>query len=50
MMNETLAYIHFAVTFVGAYLIFGQCTFRSAGVPRRYYSFSEVKHFRNMQL
>lgn len=46
MMNETLAYIHFAVTFVGAYLIFWPMHFLGlAGVPRRYYSFSEVEAF-----
>ena len=46
MMNETLAYIHFAITFVGAYLIFWPMHFIGlAGVPRRYYSFNEFAAF-----
>jgi cytochrome c oxidase subunit 1 len=46
LMNETLAYIHFAITFVGAYLIFWPMHFLGlAGVPRRYYSFNEFAAF-----
>lgn len=46
MMNETLAYIHFAITFIGAYLIFWPMHFLGlAGVPRRYYSFNEFAAF-----
>lgn len=46
MMNETLAYIHFAITFIGAYLIFWPMHFIGlAGVPRRYYSFNEIEAF-----
>jgi cytochrome c oxidase subunit 1 len=46
MMNETMAYIHFVVTFVGAYLIFWPMHFLGlAGVPRRYYSFNEFAAF-----
>ncbi len=46
MMNETLAYIHFAITFIGSYLIFWPMHFIGlAGVPRRYYSFNEIEAF-----
>ncbi len=46
LMNETMAYIHFAVTFIGAYLIFWPMHFLGlAGVPRRYYSFNEFAAF-----
>jgi cytochrome c oxidase subunit 1 len=46
MMNETMAYIHFAITFIGAYLIFWPMHFIGlAGVPRRYYSFNEIEAF-----
>ncbi|MFN8238240.1 MAG: cbb3-type cytochrome c oxidase subunit I [Chitinophagales bacterium] len=46
MMNETLAYIHFAITFIGAYLIFWPMHFLGlAGVPRRYYTFNEFAAF-----
>lgn len=45
-MNETLAYIHFFVTFIGAYLIFWPMHYLGlSGVPRRYYSFNEFKAF-----
>ncbi|HEU0110182.1 MAG TPA: cbb3-type cytochrome c oxidase subunit I [Flavisolibacter sp.] len=40
-MNNTLAYIHFWVTLVGAYLIFWPMHYMGlAGVPRRYLDFS----------
>ena len=46
MMNDTLAYIHFGITFVGAYLIFWPMHFIGlSGVPRRYYSFNEIEAF-----
>lgn len=46
MMNETMAYIHFAITFIGSYLIFWPMHFIGlAGVPRRYYSFNEFAAF-----
>lgn len=46
MMNDTLAYIHFAITFIGSYLIFWPMHFIGlAGVPRRYYSFNEIEAF-----
>jgi cytochrome c oxidase subunit I len=42
MMNEKLAYFHFWLTFVGAYLVFFPMHFMGIdGVPRRYYSFTE---------
>ncbi|HNF48385.1 MAG TPA: cbb3-type cytochrome c oxidase subunit I [Chitinophagales bacterium] len=46
LMNETLAYIHFAITFIGAYLIFWPMHFQGlAGVPRRYFTNSEFPQF-----
>lgn len=42
MMNEKLGYLHFWVTFVGAYLVFFPMHFMGIdGVPRRYYAFTE---------
>lgn len=39
-MNRTLGIIHFFLTFIGAYLVFGPMHWIGiAGVPRRYYSF-----------
>lgn len=41
MMNRTLGYVHFWITFVGIYLIFFPMHFLGmSGVPRRYYSFT----------
>ncbi len=41
MMNNTLGYIHFWLSFVGAYLIFFPMHYMGiAGYPRRYYSFT----------
>jgi cytochrome c oxidase subunit 1 len=41
-MNNTMAYIHFWVTLAGAYLIFWPMHYMGfAGVPRRYYDFSQ---------
>ena len=42
MMNDKLGKIHFWGTFIGVYLIFFPMFFQGiAGVPRRYYSFTE---------
>lgn len=39
--NNTLAYVHFWITFAGAYLIFWPMHYEGlAGMPRRYYDFS----------
>lgn len=46
MMNTSMAYIHFAITFVGSYLIFWPMHFLGmSGVPRRYYTFNEFVAF-----
>ena len=46
-LNNTLAYIHFWVTFVGAYLIFWPMHYEGlAGMPRRYYDFSNWESFK----
>ena len=45
-MNNTLGYIHFWVTIVGAYLIFWPMHYIGlAGVPRRYYSYEVFDQF-----
>lgn len=45
-MNNTLGYIHFFVTFIGAYLIFWPMHYEGvAGMPRRYYDFSNWSSF-----
>lgn len=42
LMNERLAYLHFWITFIGAYLVFFPMHFMGIdGVPRRYYAFTE---------
>jgi cytochrome c oxidase subunit 1 len=47
LMNNTLAYIHFWATFVGAYLIFWPMHYEGlAGMPRRYYDFSNWESFK----
>ncbi|PYF76079.1 cytochrome c oxidase subunit I [Pedobacter nutrimenti] len=44
MMNDKLAYLHFWVTFVCAYLVFFPLHFLGLdGVPRRYYAFTEFE-------
>jgi cytochrome c oxidase subunit 1 len=49
-MNNTMAYIHFWVTLVGAYFIFWPMHYMGfAGVPRRYYDFSPWISFNNFQ-
>ena len=46
MMNQTLGYFHFWLTFIAAYLVFFPMHFMGlAGVPRRYYMFTLVKDF-----
>ncbi|MBX7108379.1 MAG: cbb3-type cytochrome c oxidase subunit I [Chitinophagales bacterium] len=45
-MNNTLGYIHFWITMVGAYMIFWPMHYMGlAGVPRRYYSFDAFQSF-----
>lgn len=47
-MNNTLAYIHFWVTLVGAYLIFWPMHYQGfAGMPRRYYDYSNWESFKH---
>jgi cytochrome c oxidase subunit 1 len=47
-LNNTLGYIHFWVTMIGAYLIFWPMHYTGlAGVPRRYYDFSIWESFKN---
>ena len=44
MMNRTLGYVHFWVTFIGAYLVFFPLHYIGiAGFPRRYYSFTNFE-------
>ena len=46
-LNNTLAYIHFWITLIGAYLIFWPMHYQGlAGVPRRYYDFSNWESFK----
>jgi cytochrome c oxidase subunit 1 len=41
-MNNTLAYIHFWITLIGAYLIFWPMHYEGlAGMPRRYFDYSQ---------
>ena len=47
-LNNTLAYIHFWITIVGAYLIFWPMHYQGlAGMPRRYYDFSNWESFKH---
>ncbi len=49
-MNNTLAYIHFWITLIGAYLIFWPMHYQGlAGMPRRYYDFSNWESFKQFQ-
>ncbi|MBX2889073.1 MAG: cbb3-type cytochrome c oxidase subunit I [Ferruginibacter sp.] len=46
-MNNTLGYIHFWITMVGAYLIFWPMHYSGlAGMPRRYYDYSNWESFK----
>lgn len=46
-MNNTLGYIHFWVTLIGAYLIFWPMHYEGlAGMPRRYYDYSQWESFK----
>lgn len=46
MMNNTLGYVHFWLTFIGVYAIFFPMHYIGiAGFPRRYYSFTGFKTF-----
>lgn len=46
-LNNTLAYIHFWVTMVGAYLIFWPMHYEGlAGMPRRYYDYANWESFK----
>jgi cytochrome c oxidase subunit 1 len=46
MLNNTLGYFHFWITFITAYLVFFPMHFMGlAGVPRRYYMFTLMKEF-----
>ncbi len=47
LMNNTLAYIHFWTSFIGAYFIFWPMHYEGlAGMPRRYYDFSNWESFK----
>lgn len=49
-MNETLGYIHFFITFIGAYLIFWPMHYEGlAGMPRRYYSYDGWESFKQFE-
>lgn len=46
-MNNTLAYMHFWISFIGAYFIFWPMHYEGlAGMPRRYYDFSNWESFK----
>jgi cytochrome c oxidase subunit I len=46
-LNNTLGYIHFWITIVGAYLIFWPMHYEGlAGMPRRYYDFQNWESFK----
>lgn len=46
-LNNTLSYIHFWVTIIGAYLIFWPMHYEGlAGMPRRYYDYSNWESFK----
>jgi len=46
-LNNTLGYIHFWVTMIGAYLIFWPMHYEGlAGMPRRYYDYSQWESFK----
>lgn len=46
-MNNTLGYIHFFITMIGAYLIFWPMHYEGlAGMPRRYYDYGSWESFK----
>ncbi|MFZ1530469.1 MAG: cbb3-type cytochrome c oxidase subunit I [Ferruginibacter sp.] len=46
-LNNTMAYIHFWVTMIGAYLIFWPMHYEGlAGMPRRYYDYANWESFK----
>src|SRR5258705_6022384 len=46
-LNNTMAFIHFWITFIGAYLIFWPMHYEVlAGMPRRYYDYSMWESFK----
>ncbi|SFD30754.1 cytochrome c oxidase subunit 1 [Chitinophaga sp. CF118] len=46
-LNNTLSYIHFWITLIGAYLIFWPMHYEGmAGMPRRYYDYSNWESFK----
>jgi cytochrome c oxidase subunit 1 len=46
-LNNTMAYIHFWVTIIGAYLIFWPMHYQGlSGMPRRYYDFANWESFK----
>jgi cytochrome c oxidase subunit I len=46
-LNNTLGYVHFWITIIGAYLIFWPMHYEGlAGMPRRYYDFSSWESFK----
>jgi cytochrome c oxidase subunit 1 len=48
MMDETLGYVHFWLTFIGAYCVFFPMHYIGiAGFPRRYYSFTGFDAFQS---
>ncbi len=49
-MNETMGKIHFWITMIGAYAVFGPMHYLGmAGVPRRYYRFDSFDAFKDFQ-
>lgn len=49
-MNNTLAYMHFWITIIGAYFIFWPMHYEGlAGMPRRYFDFSSWESFKMFQ-
>lgn len=49
-MNPTLGYVHFWLTLIGAYLIFWPMHYEGfAGMPRRYYDYSNWVSFRQFE-
>ncbi|GEP91335.1 cytochrome c oxidase subunit 1 [Chitinophaga terrae (ex Kim and Jung 2007)] len=49
-MNNTLGYIHFWITLIGAYLIFWPMHYEGmAGMPRRYYDYSNWASFNQFE-